>query len=199
MKNKRITLGLLALLVLFCAYSCNKNDEPDNQFPPNTEVGANTFMFRVNEGEIINSQVGYLSAKPRIHVFYNHIDTFLNNNFLFQIDGHKVLLEDNINVGININYMPKTGIYALSEYAPAGKSNYAYYDNLSPTELHYCTDAGNSGELNITKLDTVNHIISGNFHFMASQWCLSGNCNGVVTVEGQFDVKYKPNEGVNYY
>jgi len=179
--------------------ACKKEEKPiENPFQPNTEIGANTFMFKVNGGEVISSQVGYLATSPRISVYYSHIEPIYGSYF-FGLEGTKIYLEENKYIGINILSMPSIGKYKLSEYVTSGKGNYAYFYNLKPIELYYYTDVNNTGELNITKLDTTNHIISGTFTFKARQWCLSGNCNGVVAIDGQFDVTYKPNNRANYY
>jgi len=193
MKKRTVIIGFVVLLAYPLIFSCNKETEIITPFPPNTETGANTFMFRVNGGEIINSQVGYFAAKPRISIYYSQIEPVYGSYF-FDITSGILFLADNKFISITVKEMPTIGKYDLS----SGNSG-ASYDDENPTELHYYTDVNNTGELNITKLDTINHIISGTFTFKARQWCLNGNCNGVVTIDGQFDVTYKPNNRVNYY
>ena len=52
----------------------------------------------------------------------------------------------------------------------------------------------------MTKLDTINYIISGRFKFEAQRYTsFNEKTEEYVTIDGQFDVKYKPNEGINYY
>lgn len=192
---KAVTLISLLLLVLLTA--CKKEDTGD-PFPPHTEVGENTFYFRVN-GTLYESEVGHISSFPRIRVFYNHIDTFLNNHYRFEIRGNKVILEHNKGVGIIVNSMPNKGVYSLSDRELYGTGSYAFYSDVKPVEKYFYTNNDYTGELNITKLDTVNHIISGKFRFRAKGWLHNQESNQVVTVDGQFDVKYKPNIGVSYY
>lgn len=95
--------------------------------------------------------------------------------------------------------MPAAGSYDLGVQLPMGESNYAFYRDDKPIERHYYTDSDNTGVLNINKLDTVNHIIAGKFKFRATRWLHNQESNEVITVDGQFDVKYKPNNMVNYY
>ena len=197
-----ITLIFISILLiaLTCACETDDNENIENNenniepLPPNTEVGANTFIFRVDGGEIIESEVGYIPASPRIRVFYNHVDTVLHNDYRFAISGRKELLGINKSVSIIIKTMPKAGKYTLSE-----SNNYAKYRDYKPDDLSYYTDQNNTGELNIIKLDTSNHIISGNFKFDAKRHFNGDELEEYVTVEGQFDVRYKPNIGVSYY
>lgn len=183
MKNRNLILILFASF--FILFSCKK-EGITNPLPPNTETGQNTFIFRINGGEIINSKVGYLSTSPRIHVFYNHDDPYFNGEHHFEIDGGRLFLEDNKFVSLAIKDMVSKGVYNLSNYG-----NSVTYKDKNTLYLN----ANNTGELDITKLDTINYIISGTFKFDAKN---SENDN-IITVDGQFDVKYKPNEGVNYY
>jgi len=189
MQNIKILLTIV--IIVFLTTACNKDEKEKNPFPPNTETGANIFMFRVNGGEVINSKVGYLSSKPRISVYYSHIEPVYGSYF-FNILSSRTYLEENKTIEIVVKEMPKVGKYIL--YG----ENSAFYEDLNPATFYY-TNENNRGELNITKLDTINYIISGTFKFQAEQWCLSGDCSTIITVEGQFDVKYKPNNRVNYY
>ena len=175
----------ILLIALTC--TCEK-EETENPLPTNTEIGANTFIFRVNGGEIIESEVGYLPISPRIRVFYNHVDTILNRDFHFEIRGCKIILEHNKTAAIVIKTMPVSGKYILSE-----NDNYSFYFDHEPDVLSYYTDNNHKGELDVTKLDTVNHIISGKFKFDAKRHFNGEELEEYVTVEGQFDIRYKPN------
>ena len=95
--------------------------------------------------------------------------------------------------------MPNTGKYKFSEYLPLGKGSYASYHISEQDSRFYITNSENIGELIITKLDTINHIIAGKFYFYAQRSVQNIEQDDFTTIDGQFDVKYKPNEGVNYY
>lgn len=164
MKKRTVIIGFVILLAYPLIFSCNKETEIISPFPPNTETGANTFMFRVNGGEIINSQVGYLASKPRIHMYYSHIEP-VYGSYYFGITSGKLYLADNKFVSIIIKEMPSIGRYTISS-----ENNVASYEDVNPVELYYNTDSNNTGELNITKLNTINHTISGTFAFKARQW-----------------------------
>jgi len=191
------TLTKICLLLLVLLSACKKEDLGD-PFPPHTEVGVNTFYFRVN-GTLYEAMVGYLPTSPRIGVYYSHIDTIFLKDYHFSISAARILGEDNKELNITIRTMPVAGSYNLGVQLPMGESNYAYYWDVKPIEKYYFTDSDNTGVLNITKLDTVNHIIAGKFKFRAKRWLHNQESNEVVTVDGQFDVKYKPNTKVNYY
>ena len=196
MKSKVLILSILITFSEFL-FSCKKGEKEDS-LPSYTETGANTFSFKVNR-KVYQSYVGYLPAFTKISVCYNYIDTFRNNNFLFSIIGNIVYLQDNKHIQINIHYMPKVGTYILSNYIWLGKGDYANYEDDNPGSILYETDSIHTGRLIITKLDTINRIISGKFNFDAKQSCVYRECNSIISVEGQFDVKYKPNVSVNYY
>jgi len=195
----KIQILLFFTIVLFIITSCKK-EKPDKPLPPNTEIGANTFIFRVNGGEIIESEVvAFFPTSPRIHVFYNHLDTFQYHDYRFGISGNKEIMDEDKSIYIQVEKMPNAGKYILSEYAPLGKSSYAYYKNYESETLSFFTNINNTGKVIITKLDTVNKIISGNFKFKAQRHLYNEELEEYVTIDGQFDVRYKPNEGVNYY
>ena len=80
------------------------------------------------------------------------------------------------------------GVYKLDENTqsmPANltPSSYGVYRSSSNDE--YITSAAHTGLVHITKSDTVNHIISGQFTFTAA------NAKGdqVKITEGRFDIK----------
>ena len=189
-------ISLIIILGFFVVYftKCKKSDSGE-PLPPNTEVGANTFTFRVN-GKVYDSQVGFFPSFPRIGVCYNYIDSFNNNDYLFSIQGNLVYLQDNKHIIINVHYVPKVGIYKLSEFVWLGKGDYATYEDGS---AYYVTDNEHTGQIIITKLDTVNKIISGKFNFNAIQSCVYKNCTSTIILDGQFDVKFEPNINVDYY
>lgn len=196
MKSKLLTYLLFPLFVGLLN-TCKKGDEKD-PFRPNTEIGANTFTFRVN-GKIYDAKVGYLPSFPKISVAYNYIDNFLDNDYLFSIEGNRVYLEDNKQIRINVHYVPKEGRYKLSEFIWMGKGDYATYTDDNPGSFYYITDKENTGEIMISKLDTVNRIIAGKFSFVAKRSCPNRTCNETIVIDGQFDVKFRPNISTNYY
>ncbi|MBI9068382.1 MAG: hypothetical protein JEZ09_13895 [Salinivirgaceae bacterium] len=183
---KKTHLILVVFLIVFIHFSCKKEELTLTPLPPNTEIGQNTFIFRINGGNIISSKVEYLSTSPRIHVFYNHDDPYFNGKHHFELEGGILYLEEHKFMFFSIDNMISEGVCHLSDYG----SSATYLDKNT-----IYLNSNNTGELDITKLDTTNHIISGSFKFDAK----NSQSEDIITVDGQFDVKYKPNEGVNYY
>jgi hypothetical protein len=182
-------------ILIMLIFSC-KREIDKNPLPPNTEIGANTFIFRVNKGEIIYPQVGFLPSGPAIEIFYNHIDPILHNDFHFEIEGRKEYLGINKYVYLRIKKMPSKGNYTLS----IDNNDASFADNSNPNNLYFQTDIKNLGILEISKLDTVNHIIVGKFKFEALRYIQFGvTTDEKVIVDGQFDLKYIPNKSTRYY
>ncbi|MDD4672851.1 MAG: hypothetical protein PHI03_07935 [Bacteroidales bacterium] len=94
------TLTKICLLLIVLLTACKKED-PGDPFPPYTEVGANTFYFRVN-GTLYEAMVGYLPVLPRIGVYYSHIDTNFFKDYHFSISAARILGEDNKKLNITI-------------------------------------------------------------------------------------------------
>jgi len=191
----RLNIFLLAALFLVFGGGCSKNNGAD-PLPAYTEIGANSFAFRVNR---VAYEPNISWAFPRISVFYNYTDTLFHKNYLFEIEANRVSQQENKHIIILIHYMPKAVTYKLGNYDGSGTvGNYAIYadDQFS---AYYGTDSIHAGELTITKLDTVSRVISGKFQFKAVQSCWNRVCNSVINVDGQFDVKYKPNSNIDYY
>ena len=75
--------------------------------------------------------------------------------------------EDN-NGGENFDlfiHLQKAGAYSLSTY------NYAYiepWSNSSPNSFSFCTDSLHTGTINLSKFDSINHLIDGTFSFIAN-------------------------------
>lgn len=195
--NSKILITILLVAILGSAYNCKKNDN-EEPLPPYTEIGANTFSFRV-QGKEYDTKVDYLPAFPRISVVYNYVDTFLHKDYLFEIEGNRVFSGDNKHIIINVQSMTHVGDYKLSIYNGGGYGNFAIYEDDGPAQSLFGTDTIHTGDLTITKLDTINHIIAGKFAFKAIQSCVNRICNSVITVDGQFDIKYTPNIDLRYY
>ncbi len=193
MNARFIHFFLTAFFMAIC-FGCSKNNAGD-PLPNYTETGANTFAFRVN-GVAYEPHISW--AFPSISAFYNYTDSIWHRNYLFGIDANRVYQEENKHLTIVIHYMPCSGTYSLGNYDGSGLvGNYAEYSD-DQYSAYYGTDSVHTGELTITKLDTTYHIISGKFQFKAIQSCVYRICNTVITVDGQFDIQYKPNKRVNY-
>ncbi|HEX4876356.1 MAG TPA: DUF6252 family protein, partial [Chitinophagaceae bacterium] len=83
------------------------------------------------------------------------------------------------------------GVYRLNSTSsyPTQAVSYGYYvkRNLTPTN-EFMTSATHTGTVTITKLDTVNFIVSGTFQFTASD--ISGSDPPITVSEGRFDIDF---------
>ncbi|HEX4877223.1 MAG TPA: hypothetical protein VFV31_11175 [Chitinophagaceae bacterium] len=168
------------LLVLIFA-SCKKEV---TELPPETQTGANTFAAKVN-GEIwVPQGFGPFPANNLLEVrklgpnMYIHARNFSRSPketefefFLMDVTG--------------------PGVYRLNSTSsyPTQAVSYGYYvkRNLTPTN-EFMTSATHTGTVTITKLDTVNFIVSGTFQFTASD--IFGADPPITVSEGRFDIDF---------
>jgi hypothetical protein len=173
MKKQSVFL-LVSLLsfILFAAGSCEKEDE-EPQLPPITQTGEDTFGCMV-DGEVWMPKAYDLF--PMKHVVLERVDDERiwhigarqgsASNFYFSI------YEDSLKVGkisIPVDESNDVGIYHASQHFD--NSSFRWNDELP-------------GELIITRLDTINKIISGTFWFDLLN---SGN-EKVEIRDGRFDL-----------
>ncbi len=145
----------LLLIIVFIISCCSKDDIPKN-LPPATQTGAGTFACKVNGKNFIDTSGGYFNC------YYQYID----GEYYFGIGGdNSDLNPQNIYIQTQKIQITQGDTYAFSviqdgnAYAGCGFS-------FSPTESYQSyTNFQYSGELTITKLDFINHIVSGTFWF----------------------------------
>lgn len=80
------------------------------------------------------------------------------------------------------NQISQGGIYDLYEYIDGNYYGGYSFNAFNPTN----TSSTHTGKLTITKLDTVNHIVSGTFWFDILDY--QGNLHQIR--EGRFDMQY---------
>ena len=183
---------LIVLSLVFFGSSCkkNKNSNPINQLPPETQTGANTFGCLVN-GEVfkpggasltggsLSCNFQYLGAGPNGGYFFRLAAISRNNN---SGESKSIgLFTDSLKILQGVEY-----IYIAPRIKGTAYALYGYTKNNPLTIDDYETNSLNTGKLQIKKLDTVNQIISGIFSFDGA------NSIGqkVKVREGRFDVRY---------
>src|SRR6185312_7628409 len=179
MKNIFVILSLISLL--FIASSCPKNpDSPTNnpQLPPATQTGANTF------GCLLNGKIWLPSGNsglPSLIAQYYRGDFTIAVKRNGNPDGAQSL---------SWAYKPifKPGIYYFKSKYNDGYPAVMYGNIL--TSCSYATEDNDSlqNQVTITKLDSVNRIISGTFnlYFLPT----SNDCDTIRITSGRFDTKY---------
>ncbi|WGH74389.1 hypothetical protein P8625_09725 [Tenacibaculum tangerinum] len=163
MKIKILKTVLLFAVIIF--FNCSNNDDSieQDQLPPITQTGANTFGCVIN-GEVLvpKDAINYPPGPiPRgLKVYYQ-------NNILTIDAGN--LADDNGNrVYIYINGINSTGSFELNnaEYTANNFTpNYSYLwvrENNNDIDKIYLSKT-TTGSINISRFDSVNNIVSGNF------------------------------------
>lgn len=76
-------------------------------------------------------------------------------------------------------------LYNLKDYP---KHKATFFNLKKDPPCFYDRDVVEKGKLEITKLDTTNHIIAGTFEFTV--W--KEDCDTIRVTDGRFDIKYQP-------
>ena len=170
---------LLILLTTFALSCCNKDDDKPiaeiDKLPPATQTGANTV------GCLLDGKAFLPGNFPNsTNCFYQFVD----GNYYFALALRKRDSQNNLiglDIGTNAKQIFQNETLELLEYLPDNASAayiYGTFQNFT-NNIH-------TGELTITKLDEINHIVSGTFWFDVQ------DSNGVVHQirEGRFDMQY---------
>lgn len=168
-------IKLLLLTIPLSLISCNNDDDQNpNILPDATQIGANT------GGALIDGKV-WVSKKEKPNLLPGGNNTeytftegkeyklriILNN---LKSNG-RILLELNDNKDFNV------GNYNFVNSTYSNDKN-MYHNNLF----------NNKGSVTITKFDKKNKIVSGTFHFEASN--TNGDGTKVIVTEGRFDKEF---------
>jgi len=184
----KISTYITVVLVFFLltASKCKKDagGKPIDQLPSETQTGANTFGCLVN-GQAFLPYESIFNSSSATQCNYQ----FFNHKYYVVISGtrnkdnsvHSVgVYTDSLKISEGQKYVLKSRINgnASGDYfwAAAGGNNSLYRTNNS----------GNSGELFISKLDSINQIMSGTFWFNA----VDKIGDSVKVTDGRFDLRY---------
>ena len=180
-KNNTIWLLLLALFSIFAACKKGSTTTTQDQLPPATQTGTNTFGCLVNRKVYIPKGYSGTGTPNPKKIF----DIGLNRLPYLQIDAIQYDDQKNQNGSfiINIDSLIGTGIYTVY----TNKKQIGFGSYLIPScgilpddDIQY-----KSGNIQITKYDLTNGIISGIFSFKIKP----SNCDTLFFTEGRFDFK----------
>lgn len=160
--------GLL-LLLLMCVNCLSFDIKPEKELPPATQEGKNTIGFLV-DSEVWVPKHSF--SFPAMNGFYESGSLYLRAN-----RGNKTQF------GIDHGYITGLGTFPLTASDSAKLINAFFYID---GKGRYTTSFTSDGELNITKLDTLQKIISGTFYFDA----INEEGEIVEIRDGRFDLKY---------
>lgn len=173
---KRILLLLLTTFTLsFCNIDDDKPKTELEKLPPATQTGANTF------GCLLDGKAFLPGSFPNAtNCFYQLVD---GEYYFAMAFGNTNFNAINIDVGVGtqklqIQQNVQYDLFELSDNNAFGGYNFGTFN--------YYTTNTHTGKLTITKLDEINHIVSGTFWFDVI------DNNGVVHQirEGRFDAQY---------
>jgi hypothetical protein len=168
--------SLLLILPLVGGWgaACTSTD-PAPSLPPITQEGKNTFGCKINgKNWVPGGDLGWGGQGPlfaEYSTMYESFNIAANSNY----DGNKT------SIIINASWNGKSSTikedYVSIFFADKGKM---WQYNFIPFET-------NLTSVKITKLDTINKIVAGQFHFMIK----TSATDTIKVTEGRFDVKYQ--------
>ncbi len=177
MKNRKSILFFFFLLISCMGCKCKEAISPEDKLPPATQSGANTFGFLLNrEVWLPNRAFG----SKNISWYY---DTEFAGGDL-NVSAYRYLSDlDKQSIAVGMVNLKTIGNYTISNESDAAIRFFSLKDSCelsSLDSLTYC-----AGELAITRLDTLNGVISGTF------WATlyDPSCKDTIKItEGRFDL-----------
>lgn len=179
---KQLLLLITSVLLLSAGCKKNKPTEPakaEDQLPPETQTGANTFGCKVN-GKVWLPKGGIYT--PRLSAdFFSPTQITIYANKRELINGGPETKIEGINFSI-FNDTVKIGQYFFDDTLKR-KATF----NTDNGRCYYKTFVNDQSGLTITFLDLANRIISGRFQL---SFPAQNTCPPIEITEGRFDIKY---------
>lgn len=185
-------MRILIILSILSIIGCNKSQEELKTLTPFTEVGANTFATNIGwrtwttNGKYCGTQYGNCRDNPMASYYVNGS----SNNITLILTADRVIYK-NIGIASSESFtfsfyrnFSGTGIYHLKK--DDSYSNVEYIDNTNDKYYELLQDR-ETFELNITKFDTIEKIVSGRFSgILFNQFDPNDSIN---IHKGRFDIK----------
>ena len=186
MKFHAYSFAFVVLAITCFCVSCRKSTKQQITFPEATQEGKNTFGSYIDGDQFIAASTIFGLVRPiNVAYYYDSTNDFKAGSIFIQgIDARSTLPIAGF-IAIQKMNVFGTGTFPLTYVSNCSRQytcDASFYYN-SQLSKNYFAD---SGELTISKLDTVNRIISGTFHFTAKD---STGVKKEIT-NGRFDVKY---------
>lgn len=175
MKN---ILTLLLSCLLFAG--CKKEI---TALPPETQTGANTFGAKINGAFWVPQGFGALPANDILEARMIGNDVIINaRNF------SSSPTETEFEMRIKGVTAPGTYLFNTTVNHPSNNASYVYYVKRRINPLNeWLTSASSTGSVTITRVDTVNLVVSGTFQF--DMLNIDNDPEPLAVTEGRFDVK----------
>jgi hypothetical protein len=166
--------------IAFSGTSCSEDPPaPQPSLPPITQTGENTFGCYVN-GELWLPKGNFQTPDKFASYYYNSL----------QINANRVGHNPFTAIRMNFGKVYSDTSFVIHNYTDSASYQYFNYASAyEPTGPIQFFDALflNSGELHLTRFDTVNRIVSGTFFFTARD-TVSGD--SVNIQDGRFDLRF---------
>lgn len=186
MKNAFLLIFSLLLITLTTS-KCkkDKSNNPVDQLPPATQIGANTFGCLV-DGKVFLPKGP--SLNPILTSYYQYIYYPSPTGFAFQVaarDNSQSSILNTVNILCDSVKLVEGKTYNLQEPTRGNsRGNYRHFINSSWD--NFLTYSPMSGQLLLTKFDEMNQIASGTFWFNA----VDANGDTVHVTDGRFDMQF---------
>ena len=170
------------LTTFFFLAACSKKVE---ELPPATQTGANTFGAKVNGEFWIPKSFGPLSNDILEARFFN------NNDLRIRAANYSSSPTET-EFEIFIKEVKTPGVYQLNSTVNFATmtAGYGYFVKRKFTpENEWITSVSSTGSVTISRVDTINKIVSGTFQFNGGSLYNAGEILPVT--EGRFDLKIK--------
>ena len=185
MKNVIYCTAIVSFILFANSCSCTKeNAGPAQVLPPITQTGANTFGCKVNGKIWVPFWPCADLVAGAVELGYNiqpinqaqTLPVFFSVSAGSKTEGSVLLIQQNYSLSDHIYGIGNIHDSVLIHFFANGGTNY----------INYSAQPGDTAAryLQITKLDTVNKIISGIFAFT-----LYGGSDSLVVTDGRFDLK----------
>lgn len=191
--KKLLLAALLPWLCLLTLTACHKDDPaptpppPPTDYtalPPATQTGANTFGCKVN-GQVWVPRVPLFSLDVPLVAYLSESNNSGAGRITCNlIDGTTQQYE-----WMSMNFIAdqfSVGEYCCTQNPVVRTSYLSSNDNWY---LSYCQQERNC--INITRIDTINNVISGTFEFTVYR-DTTNQSDKITISEGRFDLKYFP-------
>ena len=166
--------AFIALLGLLYVTACDDDLNPD--LPAATQKGANTLGFKVDGKNWVPYFKGVsVSGEAEIKVGYNDV------THSFGIIALRLIKDINQEFRFSVEDIIDTG-----EYFDKDHTENIYFSDFNKETHLFQVDLNSSGSVIITRLDTINQIVSGTFFFTVE------NAVGerLQITDGRFDYNY---------
>lgn len=178
----KISYPFYFIIISAVLFSCKKEV---TELPPATQSGANTFGCKIDGAFWVPAGFGIVPTAAQLEARIAGLDLYINaRNFSSSpIESEFEIYIKDITVNGVGNYTLNTGA-AHPDYS----NSYAYYVHRRITpDNEWVTTSPHTGTVTITKIDSVNHFVSGTFQFQAIN--LYNTPKPINVTEGRFDVK----------